>query len=72
MFPEFEGTSYAARYELLCRKLVQEGLYDAAALLLSSRQEGRKGDYLELSPFSGMKRLVTALAGRVATAAAMP
>ena len=29
--PEFENTSYAARYEILCRKLVQEQLYDAAA-----------------------------------------
>ena len=30
--PEFENTSYVGRYEILCRKLVQERLYDAAAL----------------------------------------
>jgi hypothetical protein len=35
--PEFQETSYAARYELLCRKLVQERLYDSAALVLTGR-----------------------------------
>ena len=34
---EFQGTSYIDRYGLLCKKLVQEKLYDAAALLTSTR-----------------------------------
>lgn len=30
VFPEFSGASYAERYNILCRKLVQEQLYTAA------------------------------------------
>ena len=43
--PEFENTSYAARYEILCRKLVQEQLYDAAALVLTGIDAARTGAY---------------------------
>lgn len=32
----FEQTSYAKRYEILCRRLVQERYYDAACLTLST------------------------------------
>jgi hypothetical protein len=34
-FPEFEGTSYARRYELLCRKLVRERQYNAACFIVA-------------------------------------
>lgn len=34
--PAFEGTTYAQRYELLCRRLVLERHYDAACLTLSA------------------------------------
>jgi hypothetical protein len=40
VFPEFKSASYARRYELLCRKLVRENLYGAAAFLLSPRSGG--------------------------------
>lgn len=71
IFPEFVDASYAQRYELLCRKLVQERLYDAAVLLLSTREAGlRNGDYRELSDTTGLQRLVAGLAGHVAVAAA--
>ena len=43
VLPEFEHVSYAARYELLCRKLVQEGLYSSACLLVSSKEGGLNG-----------------------------
>lgn len=32
----FPGVSYCRRYELLCRRLVREGLYSSACLLLST------------------------------------
>jgi len=35
VLPEFVDASYARRYELLCRKLVRERHYNAAALLTS-------------------------------------
>ena len=34
VFPEFEGASYVDRYDILCRKLVQEQLYSSAAVVL--------------------------------------
>ena len=37
IFPEFHGASYSERYNLLCKKLMKEQLYTAAALLLSPR-----------------------------------
>ncbi len=69
--PAFEGTSYAQRYELLCRRLMSEGMYKAAALLLSSPESGLSGAYVEPSPTTGMKNLVATLASHVAAAAAL-
>ena len=47
VFDEFKGASYALRYELLCRKLVRECLYDSACLILSEPEGGMAGDYRE-------------------------
>ncbi|MGD2176072.1 MAG: PaeR7I family type II restriction endonuclease [Candidatus Brocadiaceae bacterium] len=47
VFPVFKGASYAKRYEVLCKRLVRERLYDAACLLLSDRQTGPNGAYRE-------------------------
>jgi hypothetical protein len=33
----FEGTSYKERYALLCRRMVAEGIYDAACFVTSSK-----------------------------------
>lgn len=44
-FGEFMNASYQQRYEILCRKLVRERLYDAACLLVSSSESGRRGGY---------------------------
>ncbi len=35
VFKEFDGASYAKRYELFCRKLVRERAYNAACFLMS-------------------------------------
>jgi hypothetical protein len=61
-FQEFAKASYAQRYELLCQKLVQERLYDAATLLLSPRDTGLiNGEYRELSELTGLQRFVAGL-----------
>lgn len=70
-FPEFKDTSYVQRYEILCRKLVREQLYDAAALLLSPAKGGAQGEYSELSPATELRGLCAALAGHVARIAAL-
>ncbi|MBN2584810.1 MAG: restriction endonuclease [Planctomycetes bacterium] len=66
---EFENTSYAARYEILCRKLVQERLYDAAALVLSDTKAVRTGASRIASELTSPGRFAAALAGKVAATA---
>ena len=70
VFPEFEGTSYAERYNILCRKLVQEQLYSAASIILSPRSAVKTGEYSEMSKMTGLRTFVTELAGHVAAEAA--
>jgi len=43
VFPEFKEASYMKRYELFCRKLVRERLYNAAIFMTSERARGIKG-----------------------------
>ncbi len=70
IFPEFDGASYADRYNILCRKLMQEQLYTTASIILSPRAAVDTGDYLELSEMTGLRTFVTELAGHVAAEAA--
>jgi hypothetical protein len=69
LFPEFDGASYAERYNILCRKLMQEKLYTSASVLLSARAGKRTGAYSELSEMTGLRSFIAALAGHVAAAA---
>ena len=70
VFPEFNDTSYAQRYKILCRKLVQEQLYTTATLLLSPRTAIDTGSYSELSGLTSLKTFVSTLAGHLAAEAA--
>lgn len=69
-FKEFKGASYLNRYEILCRKLVQEKHYAAASLLASPREAVNSGNHAELSDATGLKTFITSLAGHVAAEAA--
>jgi hypothetical protein len=71
MFPEFRGSSYADRYNILCKKLVQERLYDAASIILSP-QSAVDGAYSEVSDLTGLRTFVTNFAGHIAAEAARP
>ena len=62
--------SYAKRYEIMCRKLMQEQLYDAACLLVSERTARDSGAYRELSGLTSLKTLVSGLAAHVAAVSA--
>lgn len=65
-FPEFNNTSYAKRYEIFCRKIIQEGLYDSASLILTKRETSRAGEYRCMSDITGIETFVRALASKVA------
>ena len=64
VFPDFQNTSYAQRYELLLRKAVLEKLYDASALIMSERN-ATNGAYVEPAADLSIKRLLAGLGGHV-------
>lgn len=70
VFPEFAGASYAHRYAILCRKLVQEQLYTTACLILSPRDAAESGKYSAMSEATSLKSFVAELAGHIAAEAA--
>ena len=47
VFDEFRDTSYLERYELFCKRLVRERLYNAACFLTSNRKSGLQGKFSE-------------------------
>ena len=63
VFGEFRETSYADRYAILCKRLVLERLYDAACLIMSSREAGASGDYREPDPYLSFRLFATSLVG---------
>ena len=70
VFKEFKGASYLARYDILCRKLVQEQLYTTSTLIASPRNAFSNGAFSELSELTGLKTFVTSFAGHIAATAA--
>jgi hypothetical protein len=70
VFKEFQGASYQRRYDILCQRLAQEGLYTSAALMTSPREAVNTGDYASLSDMTSFKTFISTLAGHVAAQAA--
>jgi len=66
VFPEFSNASYARRYELFCRKLVRERLYNASAFLLSDRESGPRGRYEEPAEDLNSELFIKSLLAHVA------
>ena len=64
VFKEFKKASYAKRYELFCKRLVREQLYDATCLILSDRGKGINGSYVEPNPEVSFKNFATSLSAR--------
>lgn len=71
VFKEFEQASYSDRYHVLCKKMMQEKLYDAASILMSPNTAGETGEYTEFDEMTGLRTFVTQLAGHVAAAVAI-
>ncbi|WP_197288167.1 PaeR7I family type II restriction endonuclease [Nocardia sp. NRRL S-836] len=56
--PDFADSSYAARYQLLCQRLVQDGVYDAACFVSTSKDKGISDEPVpELSTESFIKAI---------------
>lgn len=69
LLPDFQNASYADRYDVFCKKLVQERLYSAACVLMSPHSAARTGKYVEMSKATGLHVFVTELAGHIAAEA---
>lgn len=65
LFSEFRQASYADRYNILCEKLMAEGLYTAAAVILSPRSASKSGVYSQISDMTGLKSFVKSLAAHI-------
>lgn len=67
----FKGASYIERYAVLCERMMEEGLYDSASLLVSSSGSGRtRGTFSDAGGAVSMRLFVSALAGAVAVRSA--
>jgi Restriction endonuclease XhoI len=60
-----KGISYSRRYELFCRKLVLERLYDAACFITSTKEDGIKGEYSEPALDLSFKNFAASLTGQI-------
>lgn len=64
-FPEFRGSSYALRYELLLRRLRTESLFSETALLLAPTTGAASGAYAEPADDLAIRRFLASLVGHV-------
>ncbi len=70
VFQDFIGASYLQRYDILCQKLVREQLYSSTAVIATPRTAASDGEYVELSPMTGLRSFVASFAGHIAAEAA--
>ena len=68
---EFKEASYMRRYELLCRKLVRERIYEAAAFLAAAADTGVRGEYTEPARDLSIANFAASLTAHVGAFAAM-
>jgi hypothetical protein len=60
-----KSVSYAKRYELFCRKLVLERLYQSACFIMSDRENGLLGKYTEPAEDLRFNDFVASLIGKM-------
>ncbi len=70
IFIDFQDASYQKRYDLLCKKLVQEQLYTTASIIASPKSAIDTGDYIELSEMTSLKTFIVSFAGHIASVSA--
>ncbi|MEF2146684.1 PaeR7I family type II restriction endonuclease [Aquilutibacter rugosus] len=66
VFPEFQGSSYLQRYDILCQKMMREQLYTQASVLASPREAIETGAFEDMSKSTSLKSFVAGLAAHVA------
>ena len=66
VFPEFKGSSYAKRYEIMLRKLRLENLFNETALILSKETNAATGAYSEPAHDLSMQRFLASFSAHIA------
>ncbi|MBN2352043.1 MAG: hypothetical protein JXD23_05685 [Spirochaetales bacterium] len=64
---EFIDSSYLKRYGIFCEKLLRERLYDAAAFIVSNKNNGAKGEYAEPGEYLSIKNFIKSITERIHT-----
>lgn len=64
--PVFENASYAARYQILLRRMLLEKLYDSAAFVMATAEGGARGEFTEPASDLTMQSLLASLVGQIA------
>jgi hypothetical protein len=62
----FQSKSYCEIYQETCRRLLREGLYDAACFFTSNREDGRKGKFTQPSRELSIRNFAISLHARAA------
>jgi hypothetical protein len=63
---EFQGLSYAQRYELVCQRMVRELLYDAACFFTSNAVDGLDGKFTQPNKELSIRNFALSLHARAA------
>jgi hypothetical protein len=63
---EFQRLSYAGRYEIACRRMVRESLYDAACFFTSNSRDGINGKFNQPNPELSVRNFAISLHARAA------
>jgi len=63
VFPEFENTSYAKRYDLFCKKLMLEKHYSSAALIMADSADMKSCRHTNVSKMTGINAFISMLRG---------
>jgi hypothetical protein len=61
IYPRIEGVSYLKRYDILCKRLVVQNLYTAAALIIADENHSLTGSYRDFSPQTSINTFLTKL-----------
>lgn len=66
IFEDFKNASYIKRYEILCKKMIQENLYSSTALIKTSRTAIKNGNFSSTSKMIGIEAFVKSFAAHIA------
>lgn len=70
-FADIDGVSYMKRFDILCTRLMQKGLYSAAAVITSPREAIADGTYGHVSNQTSIKAFLASLAAHVEATSAI-